>query len=285
MIYLRDLAYVRLGTRSLQDAETFATKLLGLQVGERGKNALYLRSDQRSYSLCYTEGDPSDQTIGWVVDGEAELSAATDTLERMGYKVQQGSREEAEQRKVKSFIAFHGPSGTHYELVTQHAVSGIRYYGARDAGITGFNHVGLFSKDPIADEKFWTTVCNARVSDRVGDIPLMRINAIHHTLALVKANRSGIQHINHQVESVDDIMKSYYMLREANVQIVFGPGRHPTSGARFLYFKGLDGMIFEYSCGVGLIEDEANHKPRRFPFEPTSLCMWGSKPTDFIPDA
>lgn len=258
---------------------------MGLQVGERSEGAIYLRSDHRAYTLCYEEGDPSDQTVGFVVDSDSELSAAAGALEALGYGVRRGMGAEAEERKVKSFIAFRGPSGASIELVTHPAISGVRYFGARDAGVTGFNHVALFTHDPAADEKFWTTVCNARVSDWVGDIPLMRINAIHHTLALVKANRSGIQHINHQVETVDDIMKSYYMLREANVPIVFGPGRHPTSGARFLYFQGPDGVIFEFSCGVGVIENEADHRPRRFPFEPRSMCMWGSKPVNFIPGA
>jgi catechol 2,3-dioxygenase-like lactoylglutathione lyase family enzyme len=132
--------------------------------------------------------------------------------------------------------------------------------------------------DPARDERFWTQVCNARVSDRIGDIPLMRVNAIHHTIALVRAPKAGIQHINHQVESSDDVLRSYYFLSERRVPIVFGPGRHPTSGARFLYFKGPDGMIFEYSVGVDEIEDEATHRPRQFGFEPTSFCMWGSKP-------
>ncbi|UCV17751.1 VOC family protein [Ferribacterium limneticum] len=287
MINLRDVAYVRLGTRSLQNAEDFATKILGLQVGERVENSVYLRSDQRAYTLSYFEGDPSNQTAAFVVDNDDELNAAADVLDKLGYRVHRGSSAEAELRKVKSFIAFGGPSGTQIELVTYPAFSGKRYYGARDAGITGFNHLAFFSHDPVADEQFWTTVCNARVSDWVGDIPLMRINAIHHTLALVKSSRSGIQHINHQVETVDDIMKSYYMLRDANVPIIFGPGRHPTSGARFLYFTGPDGVTFEYSCGVGKIEDEANHVPRRFTTEPTSMCMWGSKPNleAFVPGA
>jgi 2,3-dihydroxy-p-cumate/2,3-dihydroxybenzoate 3,4-dioxygenase len=37
-------------------------------------------------------------------------------------------------------------------------------------------------------------------------------------------------------------------------------------------------MIFEYSVGVDEIEDETTHRPRQFGFEPTSFCMWGSKP-------
>ena len=31
---------------------------------------------------------------------------------------------------------------------------------------------------------------------------------------------------------------------ENGIRIVFGPGRHPTSGARFLYFEGPDGMVY-----------------------------------------
>lgn len=57
------------------------------------------------------------------------------------------------------------------------------------------------------------------------------------------------------------MLRSYYFLNERRVPIVFGPGRHPTSGARFLYFRGPDGMIFEYSVGVDEIEDEATHRP------------------------
>jgi catechol 2,3-dioxygenase-like lactoylglutathione lyase family enzyme len=88
---------------------------------------------------------------------------------------------------------------------------------------TSFNHVGLNSTNPERDEKFWTQVCNARASDRIGDIPLMRVNAIHHTIALVRAQNPGLQHINHQVASNDDVMRSYYLLQEKGVPIVFGP--------------------------------------------------------------
>jgi 2,3-dihydroxy-p-cumate/2,3-dihydroxybenzoate 3,4-dioxygenase len=95
---------------------------------------------------------------------------------------------------------------------------------------------------------------------------------------LFPAKRSGVQHINHQVAAIDDVMRSYYLLREHGVHIRFGPGRHPTSGAMFLYFEGPDGMTYEYSTGVRMIEDEAGYRPRKFPFKSTSFCAWGSKP-------
>jgi 2,3-dihydroxy-p-cumate/2,3-dihydroxybenzoate 3,4-dioxygenase len=75
-------------------------------------------------------------------------------------------------------------------------------------------------------------------------------------------------------------MRSFYYLQKHDVKIVFGPGRHPTSGARFLYFQGPDDVIYEYSCGVRMItaEDEKTYVPRSFPKAASSFCMWGSEP-------
>ncbi len=277
MIELKDLSYVRLGASSLDDAENFATKCLGLQIGEQSEKALYLRSDDRAHTLCYFEGDPADQTVGFEVEDESKLNAAAATLEKLGHPVHGGTPTECSQRKVKAFIGFKDPTGNQIELVVRPERSGKRYFATRDAGITGFSHVGLFTTDPARDERFWTQVCNARVSDRIGDIALMRVNAIHHTVALAPGRGPGIHHVNHQVQSNDDVLRSYYHLSGQRVPIVFGPGRHPTSGARFLYFRGPDQMVFEYSVGVDEIEDEETHRPRQFGFEPSSLCMWGAK--------
>lgn len=277
MIELKDLAYVRLGASDLEDAESFATRSLGLQIGEQTAKSLYLRSDDRAHTLCYFEGDPSDQTVAFEVEDEEKLGAAATTLDALGHAVHVGNATECSLRKVKAFIGFKDPTGNQIELAVRPERSGKRYFATRDAGITGFSHVGLNSTDPARDEKFWTQVCNARVSDRIGDIALMRVNAIHHTVALAPGRGPGIHHINHQVESNDDVLRSYYHLSGQRVPIVFGPGRHPTSGARFLYFLGPGEMVFEYSVGVDEIADEENHRPRQFGFEPSSLCMWGAK--------
>ena len=193
----------------------------------------------------------------------------------IGFK---GSAEEAELRQVRSFIAFKDPTGNNIELVWRPAYSGRRYHGERDAGITGFSHIGLCTTDAGRDEAFWTKVCNARVSDRIGDAALLRIDEVHHTIALFPTDRAGIQHINHQVATGDDVMRSFYFLSERRVPMVFGPGRHPTSSARFLYFEGPDGMVFEYSSGVREIADELLYRERQLPFDAKGFCEWGAKP-------
>ena len=37
-------------------------------------------------------------------------------------------------------------------------------------------------------------------------------------------------------------------------------------------------MVYEYSTGVRLIEDEASHRPRQFPFEPSVVLHVGLAP-------
>lgn len=277
-IALTNLRYVRLGTRDVGAAAAFATKVLGLQHAGEDNGSVYLRSDERDHSLVYTSGDPHDHTIGFELAGEAALEAAAGALDDAGFAVRRGTAAECEQRRVGAFVSFKEPSGTTVDLVARPWNNGWRYFPTRDAGITGFSHIGMFSKSPARDEKFWTETCNARVSDWIGAAPLLRIDPVHHRIALFPAKRHGVQHINHQVESVDDVMRAYYFLRDRGVAIRFGPGRHPTSGAVFLYFEGPDGMTFEYSTGVRMIENEATYRPRQLPFTEESFCMWGARP-------
>jgi 2,3-dihydroxy-p-cumate/2,3-dihydroxybenzoate 3,4-dioxygenase len=282
VIGLHDIRYVRLGTRDLAGATRYADRILGLRETTRRGNSkhgeqVYFRSDDRDHTLVYFDGDPMNHTVGFEVADEAALDAAAAALESAGRAVQEGSASECDERRVRALIRFNDPTGNCIELVAGPAHSGVRFFPTRDTGTTGFSHVGLRTTDPVRDERFWTQVLGARVSDRIGQAPLLRIDEVHHKIALFPSTFAGVQHINHQVESVDDIMRSWYFLKEQNVKIVFGPGRHPTSGAMFLYFEGPDGLVYEYSSGVRMIDDP-DYQPRQFPFGPDSFCMWGSRP-------
>jgi 2,3-dihydroxy-p-cumate/2,3-dihydroxybenzoate 3,4-dioxygenase len=280
MIDLLDIRYVRLGTRDRSHADRFAREVLGLELAREEGGATYFRSDSRDHTLVYFEGDPSDHTVGFELRSASDLESAATELSNCGIDVRSGTAEECEQRRVKAFVHFKDPTGNKIDLVLQPHHSGRRYFPSRDAGITGFSHVGLCTTDAARDERFWTQVLGARVSDRIGDAPLLRIDEVHHKVALFPTTRAGVQHVNHQVESVDDVMRAWYLLRKLDVPIAFGPGRHPTSGAKFLYFRGPDDMIFEYSTGVRLIaaKDEPTYQPRQFPRANESFCMWGSVP-------
>jgi 2,3-dihydroxy-p-cumate/2,3-dihydroxybenzoate 3,4-dioxygenase len=278
MITLKDIRYVRVGTRDIDSAVAFATRIVGLELDVRDRDAAYLRSDERDHTLVYLNAPADDHTVGFELDRLEQLDEAGAELERAGFPVYAGTASECEQRRVKAFVSFREPSGATVELVAQPWHSGRQFNQSRLAGITGFSHIGMYTSSPARDQAFWTSTCSAKVSDWIGEAPLLRIDAVHHKIALFPAKRHGVQHINHQVAGIDDIMRSYYFLREQGVRIRFGPGRHPTSGAMFLYFEGPDGMTYEYSTGVRLIPPESDYRPRQFPFRSSSFCMWGAKP-------
>jgi 2,3-dihydroxy-p-cumate/2,3-dihydroxybenzoate 3,4-dioxygenase len=287
MIELQDIRYLRVGTADLESAVTFGTDILGLQlVAREGKSAYFrsdkveVRGDTRDHTLVFTEGDPGEQAIGFEIKDPKKFDLVAGELDNAGMPVRAGTAEERESRRVRDLIISQDPSGNQIEIVSRPFHTGVRYFPGRDAGVTEFSHIGLYSTEVGRDEAFWTSVFNARVSDWVGEVPFFRIDTIHHSVVLFPSDRTGIQHINHQVEDIDDVMKSYYFLKQQGVRIVWGPGRHPVSTAVMVYFEGPDGMTYEYSVGVKRImpEDEATYRPRQFPPEKFSLCMWGSEP-------
>ena len=285
MINLHDIRYARLGTQDLDSAIRFATNVVGLQLVAREGNAAYFRSDKaavrgdtRDHTLVYFEGNPTDHTIGLELLDPNDLDAVAAALESAGRPVHVGTREECDSRRTKAFIASSDPSGNKIEILSRPYNTGSRFRPSRDVDITCFSHVALFSTDPKRDTEFWTRLVNARVSDWLGDATFLRIGTIHHSVVLMPSTRPGIQHINHQVEDVDDVMRSYYWLRQQGVKIVYGPGRHPISTAMMVYFEGPDGMVYEYSVGVKHIlpEQEATYRPRQFALDAYNGDMWGS---------
>lgn len=277
MINFIDLRYARIGTPDLEGAVRFATEVVGLEVVDRAPGKVYLRGDDRDHNLVYFEGDPADHVLGLELEDEYGLEEAIAKLAAADIPHRRGAEAECADRRVMDFVEFRDPSGNRFDLVVRPFFGTRRYFPTRDAGITEFSHVGLRTTDARRDELFWTTHFNMRPNDWIGPAALLSFDAVHHRMALFPADRPGIQHLNFQVASIDDVMRSYYMLSDRQVRIVFGPGRHASSGAMFLYFEGPDGMVFEYSHGVRMIDDPS-YRPRQFPFTPEAFCVWGAKP-------
>lgn len=277
MIEIIDLAYARLGTADLKSAIEFATDLVGLQIARQEDNRAYLRGDDRDHDICYIEGCPDEHVLAFVLEDNEALEAAWNELSEAGVAVTRGTEDECAERRVMQFITFSDPTGNRFDLVVRPFKATRRYFPTRDAGIAEFSHVGLRTTDARRDEEFWTRHFNMRANDWIGDAALLSFDAVHHRIALFPADRPGIQHVNFQVASIDDIMRSYHFLMSRQVRIVFGPGRHATSGAMFLYFEGPDGVVYEYSHGVRIIDDP-DYRPRQFPFTPEAFCVWGTKP-------
>jgi 2,3-dihydroxy-p-cumate/2,3-dihydroxybenzoate 3,4-dioxygenase len=279
VIELTDIAYVRSGVADLDKAVTFATRIVGLELAsptDADAGVAHLRADGRHHCLALVEGRSGVISSGFTVADEDALAAAETELQRAGHAVTRGDAAAARSRRVRSFIGFDDPFGNRLELVCQQETITRPVAFSRDAGITEFGHLCLDAPDVHEAYRFWSSRFNARVSDWIGDAAcLMRIDPVHHKLAVFRGDGPGLCHMNFQVATIDDVFRNWHFLVERGVEIEMGPGRHPQSTAVFLYFLGPEGFTYEYSYGVRRIEDEATWRPRTFdPDEAGSIDMW-----------
>lgn len=276
MIILDDIAYVRSGTADLDTAVRFAVDVVGLEQVAREGDTAYLRADHRHHCLAFVEGRPGVLASGFTVRDAAALAAAEIELERAGCHVERGDAAGARHRRVSDYLAFDDPWGNRVELVCGQTTLARPVRHGRTAGITEFGHLCLDAPDVHEAYAFWSALFNIKISDWIGDkAALMRFDPVHHKLAVFQGEQPGLCHMNFQVESVDDVMRSWHVLENLGVEIEMGPGRHPQSTAIFLYFKGPEGLTYEYSWGVRRIEDDESWRPRTFdPEEPDAIDMW-----------
>jgi 2,3-dihydroxy-p-cumate/2,3-dihydroxybenzoate 3,4-dioxygenase len=277
MIELRDIAYVRSGVADLDKAVDFATRIVGLELAEQAEPGVaQLRADHRHHCLALVEGRSGVIASGFEVADDDALAAAETELDKAGYRVQRGSRDEARSRRVRNVIGFDDPFGNRLELVSQQETITRPVRFARPAGIQEFGHLCLDSPDVHEAYRFWSSTFNARVSDWIGDAAcLIRFDPVHHKLAVFQGAEPGVCHVNFQVDSIDDVFRNWHFLVDNGVEIIQGPGRHPQSTAIFLYFLGPENFTYEYSFGVQRIVDEQAWRPRTFdPAEPGSIDMW-----------
>jgi 2,3-dihydroxy-p-cumate/2,3-dihydroxybenzoate 3,4-dioxygenase len=277
MITLTDIAYVRSGVADLDAATRFATGIVGLELAAPTEDGVaHLRADHRHHCLALVQGPSGVLASGFSVRDTDALAAAETELERSGFTVRRGSAAQARSRRVREFIAFDDPFGNRLELVSQQETITRPVAFTRPAGITEFGHLCLDAPDVHEAYRFWSTRFNARVSDWIGDAAcLLRIDPVHHKLAVFRGDHPGLCHMNFQVATIDDVFRNWHYLVSRGVEIEMGPGRHPQSTAIFLYFLGPEGFTYEYSFGVRRIEDDAAWVPRTFdPDEPGAIDMW-----------
>jgi 2,3-dihydroxy-p-cumate/2,3-dihydroxybenzoate 3,4-dioxygenase len=77
---------------------------------------------------------------------------------------------------------------------------------------------------------------------------------------------------------VNDIGRAMNRMRDNNVPIVYGPGRHDISDSIFLYFLDPDALTIEYSFGMEEFAELTARPPRNLPMLPEILDCWGGRP-------
>ena len=275
---ITSVCYVRLAVSEPNASARFVSDIFGLQRVADQDGEIAFRSDDRFRTVSLASNSADGPSVGIEVWDEKALEKIGTRLRSLGFAVKEATTGECRRRYVQSALLAEDASENRIDLVVRPSRSGRRYFPARDAGIVQFHGVGLRTTDHSRDLAFWQAL-GAEVSDFVGDIAYLRIDGMHHRVALYPSKRNGLLYAAFEVEGLDQIMQNSYFMQESQIKIVQGPGREPASRQIFLHIEGPDGLIFSYVNGM----TEYGDKPRlarQFPLHPISLCDWGSESKD-----
>ena len=272
---IASVCYVRHAVSEPQACARFLSDVFGLQQVADQNGEYAFRSDDRYRTVSLSSDQGDGASVGIEVWDEAALQEIGERLREHIFAVRTANPDECRRRYVCSALLAEDASGNGIDLVTRPTRSGRRYFPPRDAGIVGFQGIGLRSTDHVRDLAFWR-VLGAEVTDWVGDIAYLRIDNLHHRIALYPSRRNGLLYAAFEVEALDQIMQNSYFMQENQVKIIQGPGRQAASGQIFLHVEGPDGLILSYVTGIAEVSDKPRPS-RQFPLTAKSLCNWGSE--------
>lgn len=221
----------------------------------------------------YDGAEPGLRRIAFEMENEHYLNAALKHLVALGVKTWDAPAADRTAFGQRASFRFAEPNTD----LTVELYVGESAPAPTTAGLDRLGHIVINVLDADAVTKFFAEEMNFRISDYIENAAFMRCfpNPFHHSLAIVPGPENRLNHVNFLVHSLDDFGQAMNRAKRQNVEIVFGPGRHPPSGSIFLYFLDPDAMTFEFSTGMEEFPETGGREPRRLPLAIESLDYWG----------
>ena len=283
MTTIREIMQVGVGMPERERFANFAREMLGFPatMSPDGK-VTYVRSDHYQHRIAArTAPAPVLDYIGLDVGGPKELVEWQTKLGAADIDWRSGSRDECRERHVADFIEFKDPDGHPLALSYGFEIDKEQVRYTRDLNVVGLGHVLVTVKDTQRSHDFYTGVLGFRLSDWIyidDNIRLcfLRCNERHHCMAFAPCQPGKsprLQHVMLEVESLDDVMRTYHFLRIRKAPIGMGPGRHPNCQTVHVYVQTPGGFAVEFGWGHRRLDD-ATHQPIVYPAG-SPVDLWG----------
>ena len=285
MIRYKKLGYIVLSVTDLEKSKDFYENMVGMQFVERDNENVYLRSSYDHHNMILEQGsEPGLKRVAFELEKASQFQDVFNYLTDKGLNPIELSEKETQKLAQGRTLRFKDPYvGVTYEFYVEMMQLGLPYKPTNGANIECLLHVVYES--PYLEEitDFFVNTLNFKVSDFSGretNFVWLRAfpNPWHHTFAVTKGPENKLNHLAYKVSTVDDIGIQVNRLKDQNVPILFGPGRHHPSGSIFLYFADPDGMAIEYSQGMEAFPEEDAREPRRLEPSKETIDEWGGTP-------
>jgi 2,3-dihydroxybiphenyl 1,2-dioxygenase len=289
------LGYALVDSTKLADWKRFAVEGMGLGIADATPDVLALRIDDRARRLIVRKAPSEDVfALGWQVASADALEEILSRLRTRQVAVEEIGGGQAELRGVERLWRFAGPKRQGFELFlkpvidpTPPKISGSGFV----TGDFGLGHVAITTRKPQEMLAFWREIFDAKISDYIVEkidgvnlkITFLRINPRHHSVAVAATVgvaldpfATKIQHLEMQVNSLDDVGDAYRRCRSLGFKIAMSVGQHTNDKGISFYAVSPSGFYFELGWNPLLVQNDSDWSPQVH----QGISIWGHKPQD-----
>ncbi|HNQ07808.1 MAG TPA: VOC family protein [Tetrasphaera sp.] len=289
------LGYVAIETQRFADWRRFGADAIGLHVDELTRDTTRFRLDEHVCRFLLQRGPAEDVTaLGWQIDDHETFEIVLARVANAGVRVSEATPEECNLRGVERLWRFPGPKGMATEIFTAPTTSTARLRMLQSGfvtGASGMGHVAITARQPDRIRGYYGRVFDARLSDWVQEniagarlrIRFLRVNERHHSVAVAGVQglridpiRTAIQHLNTQVESLDDLLAAYERVIAHGFHMQWSVGQHTND--RELSFYCVTPSGFEWELGWNPIVVTPDLEEVWAPKTYDSISIWGHTP-------
>jgi catechol 2,3-dioxygenase-like lactoylglutathione lyase family enzyme len=302
IVKVTDLAYVRLQSPDLDQAEEFLTNF-GMMRAARTSTALYMRGTDPQHHIHVTHlGEPKFIGLAFLVKSEADL--------RRFAKIPGASAvEKIDEPGGGKRVRINDPHGYQMEVVwgmkqlkplkTRENVLNWGDKKTRRVGelmrllrgpsqVKRIAHAVIMTQQATEKIKWYREMFGFVLSDEVyagsKDNVIFSFNRCdrgetfvdHHTLLCVEGSKVGLNHVSFEVQNFDDVMLGHEHLKEANkYKHVWGIGRHVLGSQVFDYWQDPWHRVHEHWTDTDMLN--IHYKSKRVPAEEGLNSQWGEQ--------
>ncbi len=296
MMTINSISYAIIGAKDPATWRSFGLDVLGMMEAPSGsESTVLLRCDERPFRFMVV-AHKTDALLatGFEVGSQKHFVELCEALTAAGVGYEEGTAEEASERRVRGLIKLLDPAGNAIELCHGAALDYVKFVSPQgidtfETGVNGdmgFGHAVLPAPNLKDTYRFYTDVLGFADSDymhfQFSDEPedegmglhfLHADNPRHHSLALFQGESvANCIHLMLEVTSVDEVGYCLDRALEREIPITSTLGRHSNDRMLSFYMMTPGGFPLEFGCD-GLQIDWANFTPTV-----TELpSIWGHK--------
>ena len=311
VIKVQELAYCRLQSPSLDQAEEFLTNF-GMVRAARTKDALYMRGTDPQHHIHVTRlGEPKFLGLAFHAAREEDLVAlskapgasAVESIDEPGG----GKRVRIEDPHGYVMEVVHGLDAVD-RLSIRRSILNWGDEKLRRAGelmrlspgasqVKRIAHAVIMTQG-IREKLKWYRemfgfVCSDDVYVGSKDNVIASFNRCdrgedfvdHHTFLCIEGPKTGLNHVSFEVQSFDDVMLGHeHLVKAGKYRHVWGIGRHVLGSQIFDYWKDPWGRVHEHWTDTDVLNNR--NAPNIVPAEVGLNSQWGAPaPAEFIEHA